>query len=75
MSCPDCGANVEPLLTIDSSEWDGVTSWRPVEDAAADHPPFPAPNEPTMLMIGRGYGLQFYTCVAFPAHQHVTNMQ
>lgn len=75
MSCPDCDANVEPLLTIDSSEWDGVTSWRPVEDAAADHPPFPAPNEPTMLMIGRGYGLQFYTCVAFPAHQHVTNMQ
>jgi hypothetical protein len=75
MSCPDCGADVEPLLTIDSSEWDGVTSWRPVEDAAVDHPPFPAAHEPTMLMIGRGYSLQLYSCVDSAAHQHVTNMQ
>ena len=75
MSCPDCGADVEPLLTIASSEWDGNTSWQPVEDAEADHPPFPGPHEPTMLMIGRGYNLQLYTCVDVPAHQHVTNMQ
>jgi hypothetical protein len=46
-----------------------------VPNAEADHPPFPRPNEPTMLMIGRGYGLQLYTCVASLAHQHVTNMQ
>jgi hypothetical protein len=75
MSCPDCGADVEPLLTIASSEWDGNMSWQPVEDAEADHPPFPAPHEPTMLMIGRGYNLQLYTCVDFPKHHHVANMQ
>ncbi|MEV8438228.1 hypothetical protein AB0425_12690 [Actinosynnema sp. NPDC051121] len=75
LSCPDCGADVEPLLTLDTFEWDGVTSWRPVEDAAADPQPFPAHNEPTMLVIGRGYGLQYYSCAAFPAHRHVTNMQ
>jgi hypothetical protein len=75
LSCPDCGADVEPLLTIDTFEWDGGTSWRPVEDVEADRQPFPALNEPTMLMIGRGYGLQLYSCVAFPAHRHVANMQ
>lgn len=75
MSCPDCGADVEPLLTIDSCEWDGVTSWRPVEDAAVPPTLFPTAGEPTMLTIGRGYNLQFYVCTAFPAHQHVANMQ
>jgi hypothetical protein len=75
MSCPDCGADVEPLLTIASSEWDGNTSWQPAEDAGATHPPFPAAHEPTMLSLGRGYNLQLYTCVEFPDHRHVTNMQ
>ncbi|MCR3752473.1 hypothetical protein LX88_006468 [Lentzea californiensis] len=75
MSCPDCGADVEPLLTIASSEWDGVKSWQPLEDAEVVHPPYPAAHEPTMLSIGRGYNLQLYTCVASPAHRHVTNMQ
>lgn len=74
MSCPDCGANVEALLTIDSCEWDGVTSWRPVEDAAV-HRPFPTPNNPTILVIGDIDSVQFYTCVASPSHQHVTNLQ
>jgi hypothetical protein len=75
MSCPDCDADVEPLLTLASAEWDGHGSWQPVEDAEAQHPPFPAPHEPTMLMIGRGYNLQLYACTADPTHQHVANMQ
>ncbi|MFD4637297.1 hypothetical protein ACFWN2_08290 [Lentzea sp. NPDC058436] len=75
MSCPDCGADVEPLLTIASAEWDGGQSWQPVEDAEAVHPPYPAAHEPTMVMIGRGYNLQLYTCAAAPEHGHVTNMQ
>ncbi|MEV1119333.1 hypothetical protein AB0I91_30135 [Actinosynnema sp. NPDC049800] len=75
MSCPDCGADVRPLLTLDSAEWGGETSWRPFEDTAADPQPFPAANEPTLLMIGRGYKLQFYSCTASPAHQHIANMQ
>jgi hypothetical protein len=57
------------------AEWDGLGSWQPVEDAEAQHPPFPAPHEPTMLMIGRGYNLQLYACAANPTHQHVANMQ
>jgi hypothetical protein len=75
MSCGDCGADVEPLLTIASSEWDGTKSWQPLEDARVAGPPYPAAHEPTMLMIGRGYNLQLYTCVAFPAHRHIANMQ
>lgn len=75
MACPDCGADVEPLLTVASAEWDGGMSWQPVEDADAVHPPFPAPHEPTMVMIGRGYNLQLYTCAADPGHRHVANMQ
>lgn len=75
MSCPDCGAAVEPLLTIASSEWDGIKSWLPVEDDGIEEPPYPAANEPTMLNIGRGYNLQLYACVASPEHRHVTNMQ
>ncbi|HEX8869238.1 MAG TPA: hypothetical protein VF821_26495 [Lentzea sp.] len=75
LSCPDCGADVEPLLTIASDEWDGDASWRPIEEAGAEHPPYPAPNEPTMLSIGRGYNLQLYTCVVSPEHRHVANMQ
>ncbi|WP_394616989.1 hypothetical protein JNUCC0626_46500 [Lentzea sp. JNUCC 0626] len=75
MSCPDCGADVAPLLTLASGEWDGGRSWQPVEDAEGGHPPFPQPSEPTMLMIGRGYNLQLYTCTADAAHGHVTNMQ
>jgi hypothetical protein len=75
MSCPDCGADVEPLLTIDTYEWDGVTSWRPVEDTDTEDTDTEDDGAPTTLEIGRGYGLQFYTCTVSPAHQHVTNMQ
>lgn len=75
MSCDDCGAGVEPLLTLATSEWDGTRSWQPLEDVEDTSPPYPAAHEPTMLSIGRGYNLQLYTCAAFPAHQHVTNMQ
>ncbi|MFD4671245.1 hypothetical protein ACFWNN_16030 [Lentzea sp. NPDC058450] len=75
MSCPDCSADVTPLLTLASAEWDGLGAWQPVEDAEREHPPFPSPNEPTMLMIGRSYNLQLYACTADAAHRHVTNMQ
>ncbi|MEU7476560.1 hypothetical protein AB0A63_11300 [Lentzea sp. NPDC042327] len=75
LSCPDCGGVVTPLLTLATSEWDGTTSWRPVEDADAGGALFPHDNEPTMLSIGRSYNLQFYACADFPAHRHVTNMQ
>ncbi|MCX4743949.1 hypothetical protein OG455_00210 [Kitasatospora sp. NBC_01287] len=78
--CGECGAPLEALLTIDSSEWDGANgSWRPTEEGpgAAElvgHP-YQSLREPTMMTIGRGYTLQIYNCTATPSHLPRTIMQ
>ncbi|MEV4757627.1 hypothetical protein AB0J86_21285 [Micromonospora sp. NPDC049559] len=66
-----CGAPLEPLLTIASDEWDGDSrSWRPVskDGETKDH-------TPTEVVVGRGYTLQVYRCVASYGHPPVTIMQ
>ncbi|AWZ08206.1 MULTISPECIES: hypothetical protein [unclassified Streptomyces] len=76
MACPECGADVRPLLTIDGSEWDGGSgSWRPVEDAGYDGLHSLGPAHATQLDIGRGYSMQLYVCTASYDHPHVQNMQ
>ncbi|MFC9626590.1 hypothetical protein ACFTXM_43790 [Streptomyces sp. NPDC056930] len=64
------------LLTIDSSEWDGASgSWRPVgDDEVAGHP-YRNAHTPTPVTVGRGYTLQFYSCVSTPSHLPRTIMQ
>ncbi|MFE2303240.1 hypothetical protein ACFXAW_34165 [Streptomyces sp. NPDC059445] len=75
MSCPECGSDVRPLLTVDGAEWDGNKSWRPLEDADYDGLHFLGPACSTRLTIGRSYNMQLYVCVASYDHPHVQNMQ
>lgn len=80
LHCGECGGPVEALLTVDSSEWDGSgRSWCAVEDGEgaaepAGHP-YRTADTPTLVSIGRGYTLQFYSCVTTPAHLPRTIMQ
>lgn len=56
VDCGDCGAGMEPLLAIDSSEGAAYGSWWPVEDAGGGD------SEPTKVQIGRGWALWIFTC-------------
>ncbi|MFF7450509.1 MULTISPECIES: hypothetical protein [unclassified Streptomyces] len=68
MACPECGAAVRPLLTIDGYEYDGGSrSWRPYEDTG--------PATPTHLAIGRDHALQLYVCTVSYDHPHLRNVQ
>ncbi|GHO80036.1 hypothetical protein KSD_78070 [Ktedonobacter sp. SOSP1-85] len=76
--CP-CGTQMQPLLRIDSTEWDGGSgNWIPIEDQALDSNPgssYTHPWEPVMVTIGRGYTMQIYTCPASVDHPPVAWMQ
>lgn len=67
-----CAAHPEQVR-----EWDGGTgSWRPIEDAEADHATtIRYAHTPTMVTIGRGYGMQIYTCPTSHDHPPSTVMQ
>jgi hypothetical protein len=73
----DCGADMELLLRIDSSEWDGTHSWRPLEDTGPDSEFHEYPNRstPTEITIGRGYSLWVFTCPISFDHPHAVSMQ
>ncbi|WP_041819526.1 hypothetical protein [Streptomyces davaonensis] len=77
MTCEECGATMRPLLTVDSSEWDGGTgSWCPAEEPPEDERPlYPQSHEPTMVNIGRGYTMQIYVCPDSFDHPHLQVMQ
>jgi hypothetical protein len=77
MACAECGAGMRPLLTLDSTEWDGGSrSWRPVEDAAAPGSGvLDGPACATGLRFGRGYGLQLYVCERSYGHPLFQNVQ
>ncbi|MFJ6783174.1 hypothetical protein [Streptomyces yangpuensis] len=76
--CPECGADMDPLLTVASSEWASNThSWIPAEDrafaeASLDHP---EPWNPTRLDLARGYDLQLHICRVSPEHPHIGLIQ
>jgi len=72
MACGDCGQDMDLLLRIDSAEWDGTGSWRPLEDVSTAGP---APHKPTQVTIGRGYSLWIFTCPASFDHPHKMSMQ
>lgn len=77
--CPECGAIMEPLLTIASVEWDPARlSWIPYQDqAAAAHSGYSYldPARPTMVTIGDNHSLQVYACPVAPEHPHTQLMQ
>jgi hypothetical protein len=76
--CPECGTEMEVLLTIATFEEgdDEGRSWSPSEDPAAE----PSgsehfdPNQPTAVQIGSGYRQQLYVCPAAPEHPHIELM-
>lgn len=76
MAC-DCGADMELLMAVDSSEWDGNESWRPVEDSGAESEfhEHPSRSRPTEVTIGRGYSLWIFICPVSFEHPPQTSMQ
>jgi hypothetical protein len=77
MICEDCGADMDLLLKIDSAEWYGTESWRPIEDAGpqSEFHEHPSSSEPTNITIGRGYALWIFTCPVSFDHPHGVSMQ
>ncbi|MFI1060712.1 hypothetical protein ACH4TC_02325 [Streptomyces spororaveus] len=70
---------MEPLLSIDTFEWDdGTRSWIPYEDRAAEFSGDDRHHDmwrPTRVQIGSGYKQQLYVCPAAPEHPHIELMQ
>ena len=76
--CPECGTEQAPLLTIASSEWDGIgKSWLAEEEPTNPAPPpLGARNGNfTLIDIVGGYNLQLYACPADPSHPHLELVQ
>ncbi|MDT0614066.1 hypothetical protein [Streptomyces lancefieldiae] len=73
-SCPECGTEEVPLLTIASSEWDGIShSWIAEEDPANPAPPPLGAQDGnfTLIDIVGGCNLQLHACPADPSHPHI----
>ncbi|GGT11640.1 hypothetical protein [Streptomyces chromofuscus] len=77
-SCPECGTEAVPLLTIASSEWDSVgVTWIAEEEGTAPAPPPLGARDGnfTLIDIVGGYDLQLHVCPADPSHPHIELVQ
>ncbi|MFV2118253.1 hypothetical protein ACE14D_07315 [Streptomyces sp. Act-28] len=77
-SCPECGTEQVPLLTIASSEWDGGSgTWIAEEDRTDPSPPPLGARDGdfTLIDIVGGYNLQLHACPADPSHPHIELVQ
>lgn len=78
--CAVCDAQMVPLLTMASFEWDGGSrGWAPYEDQAAafaaGHVAGQNPAQPTAVEVGSADNLQLYVCPASPEHPHTDLIQ
>ncbi len=79
--CAVCDAQMVPLLTIASFEWDGGArrGWAPYEDRAAayaaGHLAGQAPSQPTKVEVGSTDNMQLYVCPTSPEHPHTDLIQ
>ncbi|MER7105408.1 hypothetical protein ABT383_38395 [Streptomyces humidus] len=75
--CSVCGAEMDPLLTIATTEWNaGTKSWAPEGDQARDPlPPGIPPANYTRVDLARGYGLQLHVCPVSADHPHLELIQ
>ncbi|MFE1327090.1 hypothetical protein [Streptomyces sp. NPDC058741] len=79
--CAVCAAQMVPLLTIASFEWDGGErrGWAPYEDRAAayaaGHRAGLSPAQPTKVEVGSADNMQLYVCPASPEHPHTDLIQ
>jgi hypothetical protein len=63
--CTCCGADMTPLLTVASCEWDSATvSWKALDRKGLGI----EANQPTKIEVGRTASLQIYVCAA--SHDH-----
>ncbi|OII69784.1 hypothetical protein [Streptomyces sp. CC77] len=77
-SCPDCGTEAVPLLTIASSEWDGGRgTWIAEEEPTNPSPPPLGAQDGnfTLIDIVGGYNLQLHVCPVDPSHPHIELVQ
>ncbi|WP_409062521.1 hypothetical protein [Streptomyces sp. SYP-A7185] len=78
--CTVCEAQMMPLLTIASFEWDGGegSCWAPSEDqaaASATHYAGQSPAQPTRVEVGSTDNMQLYVCPKSPNHPHTDLIQ
>ncbi|MFF4948106.1 hypothetical protein [Streptomyces chattanoogensis] len=77
-TCPECGTEEVPLLTIASSEWDGGSGTWIAEEEQMPQPPRPL-GEPdgsfTKIDITGGNNLQLHVCPDSPDHPHIALLQ
>lgn len=72
VDCGSCGTPMPPLLTVGHGEWDGITSWVPLEDRESIGVPGAA--GPTGVHLGRD-AMRIHTCPADPTHPHRLSFQ
>ncbi|GAA2485160.1 hypothetical protein [Streptomyces gobitricini] len=66
--CVACGAEMSPLLTIASSEWNAGSGWIPYEDQALAALDAVGVANPPGVQVSRGNHLQLYVCAKFHSH-------
>ncbi|MGW0823592.1 hypothetical protein [Streptomyces sp. NPDC002845] len=77
-SCPECGTEEVPLLTIASSEWDGGSgTWIAEEERTNPAPPPLGAQDGnfTLIDITGGNNLQLHACPVSPSHPHIELLQ
>ncbi|WNF25331.1 hypothetical protein RI138_00125 [Streptomyces sp. C11-1] len=73
--CPECGTEMDALLTIASFERNGEDCpWFARREPDDQLPAGFDPMTPTAVQIGSGYDQQLYVCRAAPEHPHIELM-
>ncbi|MEU6389097.1 hypothetical protein [Streptomyces sp. NPDC046939] len=72
VDCAACGTPMRPLLTVEDGEWDGTTTWVPLEDRHLIG--VPGASTPTGVQLGRGL-LRIFTCPTDIGHPHRLSFQ
>ncbi|WP_407565641.1 hypothetical protein [Streptomyces sp. 184] len=74
--CIACGAEMSPLVTIASNEWDASShGWVPYEDRELAALRNAAAANPPGVTVSRGNHLQLYVCPDHPYHPHTDLIQ
>lgn len=74
--CAACDAEMVPLLTVASGEWDsGNRGWVPREDQAVAALGRADGSNPPEVVVGRSNHLQLYVCPRSPEHPHTDLIQ
>ncbi|MEV0828530.1 hypothetical protein [Nonomuraea rubra] len=79
LPCEVCGTETEPLLQLDSSEWDGGSGprWQPMEERHLEFGTVEHDDayEPTTLQLGRWGSLYLFLCPRSADHGYRLSIQ